>query len=59
MVKVTTVWEYKNKIVFPEVDYDKVDKIRGLDITINTSANNSDEAQALLVAFNFPFKRQG
>ena len=49
----------QEQIVFPEVDYDKVDKIRGLDITINTSANNSDEAHALLVAFNFPFKKQG
>lgn len=45
------------QIVFPEVDYDKVDKIRGLDITINTSANNTDEAHALLVALNFPFKK--
>ena len=49
----------QEQIVFPEVDYDKIDKIRGLDITINTSANNSDEARALLTAFNFPFKKQG
>jgi large subunit ribosomal protein L5 len=49
----------KEQIVFPEIDYDKVDKIRGLDITINTSAKNRDEAHALLAAFNFPFKKQG
>jgi len=49
----------QEQIVFPEIDYDKVDKIRGLDITINTSANNSEEAYALLAAFNFPFKKQG
>ena len=49
----------QEQIVFPEIDYDKVDKIRGLDITINTSAKNSSEAHALLVAFNFPFKKQG
>lgn len=49
----------QEQIVFPEIDYDKVDKIRGLDITINTSANNSEEAHALLAAFNFPFKKQG
>ena len=47
----------QEQIVFPEIDYDKVDKIRGLDITINISAENSEQAQALLVAFNFPFKK--
>ena len=46
----------KEQIVFPEIDYDKVDKVRGLDITITTSAQNDDEARALLNAFNFPIK---
>lgn len=46
----------KEQIVFPEIDYDKIDKIRGLDITITTTAKTDDEARALLKAFNFPFK---
>lgn len=46
----------KEQIIFPEVDYDKVDKIRGFDITIKTSAESDEEAFALLKAFNFPFK---
>ena len=45
------------QIIFPEVDYDKVDRVRGLDITITTSAKSDDEARALLAAFNFPFKK--
>lgn len=44
------------QIIFPEVDYDKVDKLRGLDICITTTAANDDEGRALLKAFNFPFK---
>ena len=44
------------QIIFPEIDYDKVDKIRGLDICISTTAKNDDEGRALLKAFNFPFK---
>lgn len=44
------------QIIFPEIDYDKVDKIRGLDICITTTAANDDEGRALLKAFNFPFK---
>ena len=44
------------QIIFPEIDYDKVDPLRGLDITITTSARNDDEGRALLKAFNFPFK---
>ena len=44
------------QIIFPEIEYDKVDKLRGLDITITTSARNNDEGHALLKAFNFPFK---
>jgi large subunit ribosomal protein L5 len=47
----------KEQIIFPEIDYDKVDKIRGLDITITTSARTDDEGRALLRAFNFPFKK--
>ena len=44
------------QIIFPEVDYDKIDKLRGLDITITTTARNNDEGRALLRAFNFPLK---
>ena len=46
----------KEQIVFPEIDYDKIDVIRGLDITITTSANSDEEAKALLTAFSFPLK---
>ena len=46
----------KEQIIFPEIDYEKIDKIRGMDITITTSAKTDDEAKALLKAFNFPFK---
>lgn len=44
------------QIIFPEIDYDKVDKLRGLDICITTSARNDEEGRALLKAFKFPFK---
>jgi len=47
----------REQIIFPEIDFDKVDKIRGMDITINTSAQTDAEALALLNAFNFPFKK--
>jgi len=47
----------KEHIMFPEIDYDKIDKIRGLDIVITTSANTDDEGRALLAAFNFPFRK--
>lgn len=46
----------REQIVFPEVEFDKVDKLRGLDITITTTAKTDDEARALLRAFNFPLK---
>ena len=46
----------REQIVFPEIDFDKVDKLRGLDITITTTAQNDDQARALLRAFNFPLK---
>ena len=47
----------REQIIFPEIDYDKIDKIRGLDITITTSAQSDEEGRALLTAFNFPFKK--
>ena len=46
----------KEQIIFPEIDYDKVDKIRGMDITITTTANTNDEGRALLKALQFPFR---
>ena len=46
----------KEHIIFPEIDYDKVDKIRGMDISITTSANSDQEGELLLRAMNFPFK---
>jgi large subunit ribosomal protein L5 len=45
------------QIIFPEIDYDKIDKIRGLDICITTSANTNEEARALLELFGFPIKK--
>jgi large subunit ribosomal protein L5 len=48
----------REQIIFPEIDYDKIDKIRGMDITITTSAKTNDEGHALLAAFNFPFKKK-
>lgn len=48
----------KEQIVFPEIEYDKIDAIRGMDITITTSANTNKEAFALLQAFSFPFKEK-
>ncbi len=47
----------QEQIIFPEIDYDHIDAIRGLDITITTSARTDQEGQALLEAFNFPFKK--
>ena len=44
------------QIIFPEIDYEKIDKLRGLDITVTTTAKNDDEGRALLRAFNFPLK---
>jgi large subunit ribosomal protein L5 len=44
------------QIIFPEIDYDQVDKLRGMDIVITTSAENDEQGRALLSAFNFPFK---
>ena len=47
------------QLIFPEIDYDKVDTARGMDITIVTSARTDDEGRALLGAFGFPFRREG
>ncbi|QCI24016.1 50S ribosomal protein L5 [Buchnera aphidicola (Macrosiphoniella sanborni)] len=47
----------REQIIFPEIDYDKIDRIRGLDITITTTATSNDEGFLLLSAFNFPFRR--
>ena len=46
----------KEQIIFPEIDYDKIDALRGMDITITTTAKTDEEARALLVAFNFPLR---
>ena len=46
----------KEQIIFPEIEYEKIDAIRGLNVSITTSARNDDECRALLVAFKFPFK---
>lgn len=48
----------KEQIVFPEIEYDKIDALRGMDITITTSARSNKEAFALLQAFNFPFREK-
>jgi len=47
----------QEQIVFPEINYDEIDVLRGLDITITTSARTAEEGRALLDAFNFPFKK--
>ena len=47
----------QEQIIFPEVNYDQVDAVRGMDITISTTARNAEEGRALLEAFNFPFKK--
>lgn len=47
----------KEQIIFPEIDYDKIDVIRGLDVTITTTAKTDDEGRALLAAFSFPFRQ--
>jgi large subunit ribosomal protein L5 len=46
----------KDQIIFPEIEYDKIDTLRGMNITVTTSAKTDDEARALLAAFKFPFK---
>jgi large subunit ribosomal protein L5 len=49
----------REQIIFPEIDYDSVDAVRGLDVTITTSALSDAEAYALLEAFGMPFSREG
>ena len=46
------------QLIFPEINYDKIDKVRGMDITIVTSARSDEEGRALLEAFNFPFRQE-
>jgi len=46
----------REQIIFPEIEYDKIDAVRGLNVTITTTANSDDEARALLSAFRFPFR---
>ena len=50
---------FAEQIVFPEIDYDKVDRLRGLDVNITTSARNNEEGYALLSCFRFPFRGSG
>ncbi|HCL22151.1 MAG TPA: 50S ribosomal protein L5, partial [Halomonas sp.] len=47
----------REQIIFPEIEYDKIDRVRGLDVTITTTANTDEEGRALLAALNFPFKK--
>jgi large subunit ribosomal protein L5 len=49
----------REQIIFPEIDYDKIDALRGMDITITTTAKSDEEGRALLAAFNFPMKGKG
>ncbi len=49
----------KEQIMFPEINYDKIDKIRGMDITFTTTANTDEEGRALMTAFNLPLKKLG
>jgi large subunit ribosomal protein L5 len=49
----------REQIIFPEIEYDKIDALRGMDITITTTAKTDEEGHALLAAFNFPLKGQG
>jgi large subunit ribosomal protein L5 len=49
----------REQIIFPEVDYDEIDQVRGLDITITTTASSDEEAFALLEALGMPFAREG
>ncbi len=47
----------KEQIIFPEIEFEKIDKVRGMDVNFATTAQTNDEAKALLTAFNFPFKK--
>ena len=50
------IWVLKEQIIFPEIEYDKIDALRGMNITITTTAKTDEEARALLTAFSFPFR---
>ena len=47
----------KEQIIFPELEYNRIDKLRGMDVTITTTAKNAEESRALLTAFKFPFRK--
>jgi large subunit ribosomal protein L5 len=47
----------KEQLVFPEINYDRIEKVRGMDIIVTTTANTDDEARELLRLFNFPFPK--
>jgi large subunit ribosomal protein L5 len=47
----------KEQIIFPEIQYDQIDQVRGMDITITTTAETNEQGRALLEAFNFPFRK--
>jgi large subunit ribosomal protein L5 len=49
----------REQLVFPEIDYDKIDRLRGMEVTLVTTAKNDDEGRALLAAFGFPFRQGG
>ena len=53
----TTPWASASSSVFPEIDYDKIDKLRGLEVCIVTSARTDDEGRALLTHFGMPFRK--
>ena len=52
------IWAWAHLLIGREIDYDKIDKLRGLDIAITTTAKTDEEGKALLEAFNFPFKKK-
>ena len=56
-VAVTTHLGVKEQLIFPEIDYDKVSKVRGMDIVIVTTANSDEEARELLTQFGMPFQK--
>ena len=56
LTKITLNMGVKEQIIFPEIDFDQVDAMRGMDIAITTTAKTNEEAKALLEAFRFPFR---
>ena len=56
LTKITLNMGVKEQIIFPEIDFDQVDALRGMDIAITTTARTNEEAKALLEAFRFPFR---